>query len=72
MPFLATINNIRLDKSIDRDDLDRSGSGCVVYDAIFHPDTLYLASRDTRIKNLVHNTAFDALKTSFKVVFLCI
>lgn len=50
-----------------RDDLDRSGSGCVVYDAIFHPDTLYLASRDTRIKNLVHNTAFDALKTSFKV-----
>merc|ERR1712168_569358 len=50
-----------------RDDLDRSGSGCVVYDAIFHPDTLYLASRDTRIKNLVHNTAFDALKSSFKV-----
>ena len=53
--------------TFSRDDTDRSGSACVVFDAIFHPDTLYLASRDTRIKTLVHNTAFDALQSTFNV-----
>jgi len=50
-----------------RPDVDRNGGACIVYDVIFHPDTLYLASRDARIKGLVHSTAFDALESSFNV-----
>jgi hypothetical protein len=38
-----------------------------VYDVIFHPDTLYLAGKDARMKELVHSTAWDALETSFGV-----
>jgi hypothetical protein len=38
-----------------------------VYDIIFHPDTLYLAGKDARMKELVHATAFDALESSFGV-----
>ena len=57
----------KFETTFSRDDTDRSGSACVVFDAIFHPDTLYLASRDTRIKTLVHNTAFDALQSTFNV-----
>jgi len=50
-----------------REDVDRSGKACTVFDVIFHPDTLYLAEKDQRIKGLVHSTAFDALETSFNV-----
>ena len=38
-----------------------------MYDIIFHPDTLYLAGKDARMKELVHATAFDALESSFGV-----
>ena len=38
-----------------------------VYDVVFHPDTLYLAAKDGRMKGLVHSTAFDALESSFQV-----
>ena len=50
-----------------REDIDNQGAPCTVFDVIFHPDTLYLASKDGRIKELVHATALDALKTSFNV-----
>jgi hypothetical protein len=38
-----------------------------VYDVIFHPDTLYLAGKDPRMKDLVNATAFDGLETAFKI-----
>ena len=50
-----------------RQDIDRSGEACSVYDLVFHPDTLYLAGRDHRMKGLVHNTAIDALESAFQV-----
>ena len=50
-----------------RQDIDRSGEACSVYDLVFHPDTLYLAGRDHRMKGLVHNTALDALESAFQV-----
>ena len=50
-----------------REDIDRGGEKCTVYDVVFHPDTLYLAGRDHRMKGLVHSTALDALESSFQV-----
>ena len=38
-----------------------------MYDVIFHPDTLYLANKDVRMRELVHSTAYDALESSFGV-----
>ena len=53
-------------QSQPRKDIDRGGDSCEVYDVIFHPDTLYLAGRDPRMKGLVHSTAMDALDTAFQ------
>ena len=39
----------------------------MVYDVIFHPDTLYLAGKDLRLREVVHGTALDALEKAFQV-----
>jgi len=57
--------SIPYSQSQPREDIDRSGEKCMVYDVIFHPDTMYLAQRDPRMKGLVHGTAFDALERGF-------
>jgi len=57
--------SIPYSQSQPREDIDRSGEKCVVYDVIFHPDTMYLATRDSRMKGLVHSTALDALEQAF-------
>ncbi|KAK9512982.1 hypothetical protein O3M35_001280 [Rhynocoris fuscipes] len=50
-----------------RTDLDKKNELCSVFDVIFHPDTLYLAKKDERIKKLVDDTALSAVEDSFKV-----
>ena len=40
----------------------------MVYDVIFHPDTLYLAEKDVRLRDVVHSTALDAIQQSFDVL----
>jgi len=57
--------SIPYSQSQPREDIDRSGEKCMVYDVIFHPDTMYLATRDPRMKGLVHSTAIDALEQAF-------
>eukprot|EP00092_Neocalanus_flemingeri_P027723 GFUD01030094.1.p1 GENE.GFUD01030094.1~~GFUD01030094.1.p1 ORF type:complete len:817 (+),score=214.70 GFUD01030094.1:323-2773(+) len=57
--------SIPYSQSQPREDIDRSGEKCIVYDVIFHPDTMYLATRDPRMKGLVHSTALDALERAF-------
>jgi len=57
--------SIPYSQSQPREDIDRSGEKCMVYDVIFHPDTMYLAQRDPRMKGLVHSTALDALERAF-------
>jgi dynein assembly factor 2 len=59
--------SIPYSSSRPRQDTDRGGETCSVYDLVFHPDTLYLAGRDQRMKGLVHNTALDALESTFQV-----
>jgi len=58
--------SIPYSQSQPREDIDRSGEKCMVYDVIFHPDTMYLATRDPRMKGLVQSTALDALERAFE------
>ncbi|XP_014485666.1 PREDICTED: protein kintoun [Dinoponera quadriceps] len=50
-----------------RDDLDKKNVRCVVFDVVFHPDTIYLASKDARFRDIVNNTAMDGVENNFKV-----
>ncbi|XP_036150036.1 protein kintoun isoform X2 [Monomorium pharaonis] len=50
-----------------RDDLDKRNVRCVVFDVVFHPDTIYLASKNTRFREIVNNTAMDGVESNFKV-----
>lgn len=50
-----------------RDDLDKKNARCTVFDVVFHPDTLYLASKNSRFKELVNNSALDGVESNFKV-----
>lgn len=50
-----------------RDDLDKKNIRCTVYDVVFHPDTLYLATKNPRFREIVNNTALDGVESNFKV-----
>lgn len=50
-----------------REDIDKNKNRCIVYDVIFHSDTLHLANRNSRFKNLVNDTALSATEDSFKI-----
>jgi dynein assembly factor 2, axonemal len=51
-----------------RKDVDRAGKPAMVYDVVFHPDTLYMSDKNSRFKKLVVDTACDAVSQSFGVV----
>ena len=50
-----------------RRDLDKKNLICNVYDVVFHPDALHLASRNKLFRNLVNDTAIDAVQQAFDV-----
>ncbi|XP_054268995.1 protein kintoun-like [Macrosteles quadrilineatus] len=50
-----------------REDLDKKNNSCLVYDVVFHSNTLHLAKNNEAFKNLVNNTALDAVEDSFHV-----
>ena len=50
-----------------RDDIDKSGNHCVVYDVVFHPDTHRLAASNVHFKKMLDNTAMDAVEDNFSV-----
>ncbi|XP_046992453.1 protein kintoun [Schistocerca americana] len=50
-----------------RDDLDKSGKRCLVYDVVFHPDTHDLANKSKQFRNMLNETALDAVESNFGV-----
>lgn len=52
-----------------REDLDRAGRRCVVYDVLFHPFVLRMARANPRFQKMVENTAMDGLETHFAIKF---
>ncbi|KAJ7373787.1 Protein kintoun [Desmophyllum pertusum] len=54
--------NIPYSLSQPRDDVDRAGNKCVVYDVVFHPDTYKKGEKDKRFKQLMIDTALDGIR----------
>ena len=53
-------------QSRPREDRDKSGATCTVYDVVFHPDTLYMAGKNPQMRRLVEQTAVEAVDETFK------
>lgn len=51
-----------------RRDLDKKSELCHVYDVVFHPEALHLASRNAPFRKLVNDTAIDAIQKAHGVV----
>ncbi|XP_013186644.2 protein kintoun [Amyelois transitella] len=52
-----------------RDDYDRKRARCVIYDVVFHPDTLRMAEVNKRFRELVNKTALDGLTKTYNIHF---
>lgn len=50
-----------------REDFDNKKERCVIYDVVFHPDTLRMAEVNKRFRELVNKTAFDGLKKTYNI-----
>ncbi|KAJ3643526.1 hypothetical protein Zmor_026230 [Zophobas morio] len=50
-----------------REDIDNKGARCVVYDVVFHPDTLHLAYKNKGFRAMVNATACEAVEGNFDV-----
>lgn len=50
-----------------RDDYDRKKQRCVIYDVVFHSDTLRMAAVNKQFRELVNKTAFDALTKTYNI-----
>ncbi|XP_074852255.1 protein kintoun isoform X2 [Carettochelys insculpta] len=50
-----------------REELGRAGRRRLVYDVVFHPETLRLAARSARFKRMVSDTALEAVQDRFGV-----
>ncbi|XP_014290630.1 protein kintoun isoform X2 [Halyomorpha halys] len=46
-------------------DVDKKQDSCIVFDVIFHPETLELAKRNQDFKNFVNDTALSGIEDSF-------
>lgn len=50
-----------------RKDVDKKNQWCSVYDVIFNPQTLAISERDSRFRQMVVQTALDAVINTYKV-----
>ena len=50
-----------------RDDTDKAGNKCKVFDVVFHPDTYRMAESNARFKQMVSDTAMDGIEKQFGV-----
>lgn len=54
-------------QSQPRKDYDNKNVECIVYDVVFHYDTLHLTKSNKNFRKLVTDTALDAVEGAFKV-----
>ncbi|XP_053995326.1 protein kintoun isoform X1 [Hylaeus anthracinus] len=50
-----------------RDELDKKNVRCLVFDVMFHPDAIYLASRNAGFRDTINVTAIDSIESKFKM-----
>lgn len=51
----------------ERQDLYRKGHKVAIYDVVFHPETLDMASKNKRFQDMVHDTAIQGIQSTFGV-----
>lgn len=52
-----------------RTDYDNKKVRCKVFDVVFHPDALYIASKNEKFKSLLNSTALDGVEKNFQVCY---
>ncbi|XP_075220239.1 PIH1 domain-containing protein Nop17-like [Lycorma delicatula] len=50
-----------------REDLDKKNNVCMVFDVVFHPDVIRMVKENHRFKEMVSDTAMNAVEKSFNV-----
>ncbi|XP_028251996.1 protein kintoun isoform X2 [Parambassis ranga] len=50
-----------------RQDVDPKGNKVIIYDVVFHPDTLHIAGKNKRFMDMVESTATQGIQDAFKV-----
>lgn len=53
--------------SSPHEDVDKKGVRCQVFDVVFNPDTLHLASNNKAFRTMVNDTALEAVESNFDV-----
>ncbi|RVE54867.1 hypothetical protein evm_000634 [Chilo suppressalis] len=52
-----------------REDYDHKRERCVIYDVVFHPDTLRMAEVNKQFRELVNKTACEGLQNTYNIHF---
>ncbi|XP_037551269.1 LOW QUALITY PROTEIN: protein kintoun-like [Nematolebias whitei] len=60
--------SLPLSLSPGRQNTAPKGNEYVIYDVIFHPDTLHMAAKSKIFMDMVHHTAIDEVQKAFKVI----
>uniref|UniRef100_A0A3Q3A1K1 Protein kintoun n=2 Tax=Kryptolebias marmoratus TaxID=37003 RepID=A0A3Q3A1K1_KRYMA len=60
--------SLPLSLSPGRQNTNPKGNRYVIYDVIFHPDTLHMAAKNKTFMDMVDNTAADEIQKAFKVI----
>ncbi|KAM6968610.1 protein kintoun [Tautogolabrus adspersus] len=50
-----------------RENTNTKGKKMMIYDVVFHPDTLHIASKNKRFMDMVESTAIEGIQNTFKV-----
>ncbi|CAH1791376.1 unnamed protein product [Owenia fusiformis] len=50
-----------------REDVDKGGAKCTVYDCVFHHDTMRMAESNNAFKNMIETTALEGIEKQFDV-----
>lgn len=51
----------------ERQDIYRKGHKVMIYDVVFHPDTLDMASKNKKFMDMVNDTAIEGIQSAFSV-----
>ena len=49
-----------------REDTDKNGNKCKVFDVVFHPDTYRMGETNVRFRKMLQDTAFDGIERQFE------
>ncbi|XP_028172629.1 protein kintoun [Ostrinia furnacalis] len=52
-----------------REDYDHKRQRCIIYDVVFHPDTLRMAEVNKQFRELVNKTAYEGLQKTYNIHF---